>query len=157
MGKPLAQLVQVVHGNGEYSSKLISLVDAQPGEILTGIEGSAPTSQRAYTSVQVSEDADIELNSDLVYCNHSCDPSVVFDMGNYQVRVVANRPLKRGDDVTFFYPSTEWDMRQRFECQCGSGRCLGQVQGAKYLDQGVLKGYWLNSHIERLLKQRGVV
>ena len=154
MSPPLSDLAQVVHGNGDFSSKLISLVDRNPGEVLAKIEGTISASQRAYTSVQVSEDADIELNSDLVFCNHSCSPSVLFDMANVEVRVAGDKPLKKGEDVTFFYPSTEWDMEQPFQCGCGSQKCIGVVQGAKYLDESVLKQYWLNSHIDHLLSKR---
>ena len=153
MSVPLSELIKVVHGNGDFSSKLVSLVDREPGATLTKIEGSVPTSERAYSSVQISEDADIELNSDLVYCNHACEPSVIFDMTAFEVRV-ADRALKKGDEVTFFYPSTEWEMQQPFECHCGSGKCLGAVRGAKYLDETVLKQHWLNSHIEHLLLRK---
>lgn len=153
MSVPLCELIKVVHGNGDFSSRITSLVDREPGATLTKIEGSVPTAQRAYSSVQISEDADIELNSDLVYCNHSCDPSVVFDTDKFEVRV-ADRVLNQGDDVTFFYPSTEWQMQQPFECQCGSDQCLGTVRGAKYLDEAVLRRHWLNPHIERLLAQK---
>ena len=112
IAKPLSELVQVQHGDGEFSSKLVSLVALSPGAILTKIESAVPTSQRAYSSVQVSENEDIELNCDLVYCNHSCDPSVIFDMAKFEVRVVPNKSLGKGDDLTFFYPSSEWDMQQ---------------------------------------------
>jgi hypothetical protein len=46
------------------------------------------------------------------------------------------------------------NMQQPFECQCGSERCLGTVRGAQYLDEAVLRKYWLNPHIERLLLQK---
>jgi hypothetical protein len=168
---PLSKLVEVEHGQGEYSSRLVSLVDRDPGALVTKIEGYKPAANRAYTSVQVSENQDIELNSDLVYCNQyvrvvslaqdscllrtsSCKPSVIFDMAKYEVRVASNRPLKKGDDVTFFYPSTEWNMQQPFDCNCGSKECLGSVRGAKYLDNATLKKQWLNPHIERLLEKR---
>ena len=118
------------------------------------IEGAIPASQRAYSSVQVGENQDIELNSDLVYCNHSCDPSVIFDMAKFEIRVVADKPLKKDDDVTFFYPSSEWKMAQEFECQCASERCIRIVKGAQYLDDAILRRYWLNPHIERLLEKR---
>jgi hypothetical protein len=157
LSTPLSQLIKVQHGEGEFSSKLISLVDRDPGAVLTKIEGSAPTPNRAYSSVQISENQDIELNSDLVYCNHSCDPSVIFDMSKFEIRVVAEKPLKKGDDVTFFYPSSEWNMQQPFECSCGSGTCLRTVRGAKYLDEATLRKYWLNAHIERLLEKRRVI
>jgi len=35
--------------------------------------------------------------------------------------------LKKGDDITFFYPSTEWDMAQGFDCNCGAKVCLTAV------------------------------
>lgn len=69
MSIPLSQLVRVEYGEGEYTSRLVSLVDRQPGTLLTKIEGYTPAFNRAYTSVQASENQDIELNSDLVYCN----------------------------------------------------------------------------------------
>jgi hypothetical protein len=108
ISKPLSELIQVQHGDGEFSSRLVSLVALNPGAVLTKIEGAVPASQRAYSSVQVSENQDIELNSDLVYCNHSCDPSVIFDMAKFEIRVVPDKSLKKGDDVTYFYPSSEW-------------------------------------------------
>lgn len=149
MSPPLSEIVKVVHGEGDFSSKLISLVDREPGARLCAIEGAVLVNQRAYTSVQVSEDCDMELKSDLVFCNHSCNPSVVFDTAKLEVRV-GDRPLKQGQDVTFFYPSTEWDMTQPFECNCGAEKCLGLVRGAQHLEDGVLQRYWLNPHIRRL-------
>ena len=74
-----------------------------------------------------------------------------------RVRVVPDKPLKKGDDMTFFYPSSEWNMQQPFECNCGSDKCLRTVRGAKYLDEGTLKQHWLNPHIERMLEKRGGV
>ncbi|KAK3714266.1 hypothetical protein LTR37_007852 [Vermiconidia calcicola] len=151
----LSKLVKVIHSNtGDFSSKLISLVDREPGSLLTPIAGSVRTDSRAYTSVQISESADIELNSDLVFANHSCSPSVIFDMENFEVRVVAHRALRAGEEVTFFYPSTEWEMQQPFECRCGSQKCLGLVRGAKFMDDDVLRRWWLNGHVERLLAAR---
>src|SRR5262249_3108281 len=106
----------------------------------------------AYSSCQVSEDSHIELNSDLLYCNHSCDPTVAFDMENMEVRAL--KDIEEGDAVTFFYPSSEWDMVQSFQCNCGSDKCLGEVKGAKWLGNDVLEGYWLNKHIRRMVERR---
>lgn len=69
ISKPLSQLMRVEYGEGQFSSKAISLVDRDPGALLTKIEGCVQAPHRAYTSVQISENQDIELNSDLVYCN----------------------------------------------------------------------------------------
>ena len=154
MSNPLSSLVKVVHGSGDFSSKLVSLVDREPGALLTKITAWKPAITATYATVQVGKDANIELTDDLVYLNHSCNPSVIFDVEKLELRILADRPLKSGDEVTFFYPSTEWDLAQRFECTCGSEHCLRTVQGAKYLDDATLERYWLNPHIIRLLATR---
>ncbi|WPG98516.1 Hypothetical protein R9X50_00130700 [Acrodontium crateriforme] len=146
-------LVEVVYGKGDFASKLVSLVDLNPGEVLTKIEGATSTSQRAYSSVQTGEHSDIELNSDLVFSNHSCQPTVVFDMAKFEIRA-GEHGLKKGQDVTFFYPSSEWDMQQPFRCNCGSEQCLESIRGARFLEDKVLERYWLNEHIQTLLQKR---
>lgn len=148
-------LFKVEYKPGAYTSRLISLIDAPPGQVLCRITGTTPSSNRTYATVQISRNSDIELNSDLVYCNHSCDPSVLFDMSAMEVRVAdGGQGLKKGHDVTFFYPSTEWDMTQAFECGCGAKGCLGEIKGARYLDRDVLGRYWLNGHIRELVEER---
>lgn len=62
--------------------------------------------------------------------------------------------LKEGDELSFFYPSTEWDMAQPFECLCGSKECRGTISGAKDMPAEVLKNYWLSSHIRELLEEK---
>jgi len=148
-------LISVEKGVGEFSARAVSLQSLPAGALFAKITGSTRTGQRTYASVQTGESSDIELNSDLVYSNHSCDPSTVFDMAKMEVRVVEGRPLEKGQDITFFYPSTEWDMAQPFECNCGAGNgvCIGTVRGAKYLSDEVLRRYWLNPHIERQVSQ----
>ena len=65
-------------------------------------------------------DRHVELNSDLVYLNHSCDPTVLIDAENF--KVLAAKDLKQGTELAFFYPSTEWEMAQPFECWCGASQ-----------------------------------
>jgi hypothetical protein len=136
-----------------FGSGAESLVDLPAGALFAKITGTTP-GKKAYTSVQTGRDSHIELNSDLVYCNHSCAPSVVFDMARMEVRVVDEKPLKKGDALTFFYPSTEWDMDQAFTCTCGANDCKGWISGAKTMPLEALEGYWLNEHITELLKER---
>lgn len=53
--------------------------------------------------------------------NHSCDPNVAFDLSSSdpnEWHVRALRRIEPGETVTFFYPSTEWDMDQPFTCEC---------------------------------------
>jgi len=145
-------LVEVKQGTSSFSSYSTSLQDLARGSLFTKLDSTTPSSA-AYSTVQVGVEAHVELNSDLLYTNHSCDPSLVFDMSAMEVRVVAERALKKGDMLTFFYPSTEWEMAQEFECSCGSKGCLGRITGAKNMRVEELRRYWLNAHIEELLRK----
>ncbi|KAF2638681.1 hypothetical protein P280DRAFT_471256 [Massarina eburnea CBS 473.64] len=151
----LSRLLRVEHLEGDFAARSISLVDLPAGAIFARITNPTPATC-AYTSVQASRDLHIELNCDLVYINHSCQPTLIFDMERWEVRANPNlsEGLKTGDELTFFYPSTEWNMAQPFECRCKEAECKGTIKGAKDMDIGVLKQYWLSSHIQELLKEQ---
>jgi hypothetical protein len=151
----LASRLHVERNPGSFASYATSLVDLPSGALFARITTATP-SKKAYSSVQVGENNHIELNSELVFCNHSCDPNAVFDMGKFEVRVHEGKELKKGDKITFFYPSSEWDMAQPFECGCGSEKCLGTIKGAGEMDDGVLRGFWLNEHIIRMLNAKKI-
>lgn len=143
--------------SAEEPCSIVSKVDLPAGSVLTPIISSTQTSVKAYSSVQVTKDEHIELNSALLYMNHSCDPSVELDTTKMEVRVVKSRDLKAGDHITFFYPSSEWDMARPFQCECGTGSCLKVIDGASNMDLQALKkrGYFINAHILELMQQRG--
>lgn len=150
---PLASRLNVERSEKAFGSRAVSLVGLPAGALFARITTATPAT-KAYSSVQISENDHIELNSDLVYCNHSCDPSLIFDMSKFEIRVAADRDLKKGDALTFWYPSSEWDMAQPFDCTCGTDRCKDRIGGAKDMDLAVLREYWLNDHIERMLATR---
>lgn len=148
--KTKSEKYKVVRGTGEeYTSKLVAGNYFKKGDILETITGTSPGVKR-YTSVQVSDNEHIELNSDIVYMNHSCEPSCTIDVKNMLVRVI--KDVSPGDELTFFYPSTEWDMDQPFSCWCNSPRCIQVVKGAKYLSKNLLSTYFINEHILKLHK-----
>jgi hypothetical protein len=88
----------------------------------------------------------------LQYINHSCAPNVFFDTTAMQL--VALKEIREGEEMTFFYPSTEWEMIQPFNCYCGSHNCLGQIQGAAFLPKNAWKQYRLTDFIQRQLAKR---
>ncbi|KAA8650799.1 hypothetical protein EYZ11_007835 [Aspergillus tanneri] len=149
----LSTLLKVIRSKQAFASGAVSLVSLPAGSLFARITGTTPA-KKAYTSVQTSRDRHIELNSDLVFCNHSCAPTLNFDMHKMEVRVVDDRALNAGDPLTFFYPSSEWEMDQAFNCFCGASCCKGKIQGAKYMTREELRGYWLNPHIEEMVKER---
>lgn len=141
-------------GGGSFMTHAVAVKDFPAGTSIAKMDASTPASRRSYATVQASKTADIDLNSDLVYCNHSCDPSIVFDMKKMEARVGEKKDLKKGEDLTFFYPSTEWDMQQPFQCTCGAQACIGLIRGAKWMSKEQLGRYWLNEHVEELLKEK---
>ncbi|KAK1544446.1 hypothetical protein CPAR01_01948, partial [Colletotrichum paranaense] len=106
-----------------------------------------------YATVQCGKAKHLNLNSDLLYINHSCEPSLIFDTGNFNV-LAGPKGLQPGDELTFFYPSTEWHMAQPFDCFCGTPSCRGKIGGARDMSRAQLEGLWLNGHIRELLEER---
>jgi hypothetical protein len=85
----------------------------------------------------------------LQYLNHSCDPNCFLDL--QQGKLIAIKPIMQGEPLTFFYPSTEWEMEEPFQCLCGSVKCLGMIQGASRININTLKSYRLSPFIESML------
>ncbi|KAL4796087.1 major facilitator superfamily domain-containing protein [Aspergillus venezuelensis] len=146
-------LIQVNRNSEAYSNSARSLVKLPPGALFAKISSATPTQERTYSSVATRKDTQIELNDDLVFCNHSCTPSLIFDMKAMEVRV-GEKGIKKGDELTFFYPSSEWTMAQPFVCAYGAEEYLGVIEGSKSIFKDVLARYWLNGHIEELREER---
>lgn len=103
-----------------------------------------------YLTVQIGENQHIELLPSHLECaNHSCDPNAFFDTTKRQL--VCIRPIKKGEEINFFYPSAEWDMDRPFKCICKSPLCINQVRGAKYLSKEQLARYRFTDFIEQKL------
>jgi len=125
----------------------------RPGDVITPFSAGQTLSVPTYLTVQVEIDKHIMLQPEhLQYINHSCDPNVFFD--TYTMQVIALRSIEEGDEMTFFYPSTEWDMAQPFTCYCGSHKCLGEIKGAAHIGGEVLNNYRLTRFIQQQLHDR---
>lgn len=103
-----------------------------------------------YLTVQVAERKHIHLTPDyLQYINHSCEPNVLFNTSTMQLECLTD--IVTGDELTFFYPATEWKMSQTFNCHCGKSVCIGLVMGAADMPSEVLKKYKLTGFIQSML------
>ena len=148
------KLIEVIRGDPkEFASWAISRVALPAGSLFTPITAVTPAAAATYASFQIGDGRHIDINSDLVYCNHSCEPSLEFDLDRREVRVARGRALQVGDPLTWFYPSAEWEMAQPFECLCGAPQCLGRIGGASHISTQKLRGYWLNRHIADKIKK----
>jgi hypothetical protein len=143
----------VLLNNSTNQKALHAAVSFSPGDIIStfgaGITQSFPT----YLTVQTGTDRHITLMPEfLQYINHSCSPNVFFDTSSMQL--ICLQPLQPGDELTFFYPSTEWDMAQPFVCNCGSKDCLQLINGASHLSVQTLAKYRLTDFIKSQVKQK---
>lgn len=106
-----------------------------------------------YLSVQVDEDKHIHLFPEfLQYINHSCEPNTFFDTKKSEIVAIKN--IDKNEEITFFYPSTEWSMTQPFDCFCKTSSCLGTIQGASHLDNDSITKYRFAEHIQNKLYKR---
>ena len=134
---------------------LYSKSNFRKNEVIAEFSWKSVHTKPSYLTVQVSDHEHIELQPEYLECvNHSCDPNCFFDTTAKQF--VAVKPIKIGEELTFFYPSSEWDMGQAFRCGCGSKNCLGVIQGAKYLPKNVLKDYQFTDFIKQKLSLTGI-
>jgi hypothetical protein len=66
-----------------------------------------------------------------IYLNHSCQPNGYIDTADLTFRALRN--IKRGEECTFNYLTTEYEMAVPFVCRCGAAKCFGLIQGHKHL------------------------
>jgi hypothetical protein len=137
--------------SGQHST--FSKVSFQPDEIVCDFGASAIVLTPSYLTVQLNSDEHIYLQpSFLQYINHSCSPNVFFDTHHF--KLVCLEIIKEGDELCYFYPSTEWEMSQPFQCVCGSENCLGYINGASHLPEDVSHRYRFSDFILQQLKNK---
>ncbi|MFO8015589.1 MAG: SET domain-containing methyltransferase [Candidatus Woesearchaeota archaeon] len=91
------------------------------------------------TSMQVDEgphqestDPDAAEN----FLNHSCEPNAYIDFDDYGgLSLRALRQINKGEEITFNFLTTEWELAEPFDCRCGSPRCYGRIKGFRYLSR----------------------
>ncbi len=121
------------------------------GESIAHFSAASTLEKPTYLTVQVNTHTHITLEpSYLQYVNHSCNPNVFFNTTTFQL--VAIKDIMIDEELTFFYPSTEWDMAQAFQCNCSNNNCLQTIQGAKYISAHILKNYQLTDFINKMLE-----
>lgn len=131
---------------------LYSLVAFKKGDVISSFSAEETLSYPTYLTVQTEKNTHITLSpSYLQYINHSCSPNVFFDTTKMQV--IALRQIEAKEELTFFYPSTEWEMTQSFNCFCGSQNCLRTIKGAKFIPPHIIKEYRLTDFIKKQLKK----
>lgn len=146
------QLVKVMLNKLTGQKSLQASAHFRKDDIICKFSAKTTEAHPTYLTIQTGEDRHITLSPEfLQYTNHSCDPNVFFDTSSMEL--ICLREIVPGDELAYFYPSTEWEMDQPFECQCGSDSCLHFIQGAKYLSLQERERYNFSEFITRKMNQ----
>ncbi len=141
-------MLTLERGGSPYGARLVTDQPVRSGERICTVSGYRIVSQPTYQTVQISAHQHIEELGVLAYLNHSCQPNTIVDTTSMAVYAV--RDIAAGSELTFFYPSTEWEMDRPFICLCGAPQCVRLVAGAKYLSIDTLARYFINRHLRDL-------
>lgn len=132
-------------------NKFRTLITKQPykkGEVICDIPSENIMDKPNRFTVQIARNKHTHVGK-LAALNHSCMPNVILDTENMQM--VACRDIEKGEELFFFYPSTEWEMNAPFICLCGASNCIHVVAGARFLPLSTLEHHYLNPHIRDLM------
>jgi SET domain len=142
-------ITDITNGNRSLLSKKVFYKD----DIISAFDWDIVYESPNYLTVQIADDKHIILQPSFLECiNHSCAPNAFFDTTKKELICV--KPIAIGEEITFFYPSAEWDMDQAFECHCGTSNCIGFVQGAKYLQKETVEQYQFTNFIQQKLNTK---
>jgi len=98
-------------------------------------------------SFQITRDKHIEGTADdIAYLNHSCSPISYFDVNDLCVKAL--RDILEGEEITCNYLATEYNMSDKFICNCGSPVCFGEIKGYKYLNEKELENVLGSSKVK---------
>lgn len=143
---------EVIRHLSNNQNGLIATSSFKKGNIIIDFGSSKIVDTPNYLTVQIAEHKHIHLQPDyLQYINHSCEPNVLFNTSTMQLECLTNIVI--GDEITFFYPATEWVISQKFICHCGKPACIGLIQGAANVSSEILTRYKLTDFI-RAMQQK---
>lgn len=124
--------------------------DIEKGQELYSFVGKILEKPNMFT-VQLAENKHIECEGGPEFTAHSCDPNSLMTFEETLTKLIATRPIKTGELISFNYCATEWDMSSPFQCKCGSEQCFGNIRGYKHCSeeqrsklQGSLSPYLLS-------------
>lgn len=143
----------VVIQKGRFGFSVIAARNLRWGEEIHRFLDCEVLEQPTSKTVQLSQFEHALDPRCLALVDHSCDPNTLIDVARRSL--IANQDIPEGAHLTRFYPSTEWVLAEPFRCLCGAKSCIGQVQGAKFLDAEILFKQYISAQIRELYHALG--
>jgi len=127
---------------------LITKQTYKKGEVICSMPNENIVDKPTRFTVQIAKDKHTHVGK-LAALNHSCDPNVILETEH--MLMIARRNIEKGEELSFFYPSTEWEMAAPFICLCGATNCIHVVAGARFLPLSTLETHYLSKHIREVM------
>lgn len=130
--------VGVLHAHGEL--RVVALEDFGEGTVIFRLAGIAsPLATRHTVQIAADEHLQVPEGTNLTqqierypwqFLNHACRPNTLVRGRD----LVALRPIRAFEELSFDYETTEWQLAEPFACRCGE--CGGRrVAGFRFLDR----------------------
>jgi hypothetical protein len=127
---------KIRRGPGRHGIGIFATADINTGEALLRLVGTLLTQPTRYT-IQIAEHEHIDAGNNLwAVINHACAPNCVVDVQQRVIRAIC--PIMAGDELTFNYATTEWEMATPFDCTCQAAHCPGRIMGLRHLTMAQL-------------------
>ncbi|OEU22042.1 SET domain-containing protein [Fragilariopsis cylindrus CCMP1102] len=141
---------------------LFALKDFDIGDlIMTSGRTAKITTTRCSHSVQIDWNKHILMDLPAILINHSCSANVGIHNNNTTTTITtynsnnnndehatvggynfwAIRPIIKGEELTWDYEATEWELSTPFRCTCGSKNCRHILKGFKHNGDNIRKQY----------------
>jgi len=157
-----SRIVTVVKSNKEYKGEygIVATKDIPSGTNLFKIDGVLTKVPSRYSvqvghnlHIDIPESYDLEMIITRFYwrfMNHNCEPNARIQ----GTECFALKPIKAGQEVTFNYNTTEYEMAEPFECCCGSDHCVGRIRGFSFLSRSEKEQIspWIANHLLSFMK-----
>ena len=141
--------LEVVRSRGGAGARLVASEAIRARSPFFKISRPRYVDRPTYQTVQVGHARHALSLGILTFINHSCHPNVIVDTS--RMLCWATRDIAGGEELSYFYPSTEWVMARPFLCLCGAANCIRIVAGARHLSTDVLARYFINEHIRTMI------
>lgn len=135
-----------IEGQGLFADE-----DIKKGELIAYIKGKVFVKKNNSIKdvfdnpdwVGISRNSWIDPAIPFKYLNHSCEPSAAI---RGRVSLIAITNIKKGDEITFDYSTTEVDERWSLptRCRCGNSKCRGTITSIQKLSRKTIERYLPN-------------
>jgi SET domain len=114
--------------------------DIPAGSVIFDLKGRISSCGNKY-SVELGRDKHLDfplirnpndhLDYAWQYVNHNCEPNGYVNAAEFSFCALRN--ISEGEEITFNYLTTEYELATPFQCECRSAKCFGFIRGYKFL------------------------